>query len=177
MAGSIRIATWNANGLKQHVSEVEYFLHDQKINIFLISETHFTDQSCVRIRGYKMYDCTHPSNKARGGASVVIRENIKHFEEPKFCKEYIQAATVRIQTKKLQCAVSAVYSPPRHHVSKTDYVDFLQSIGTFVIGGDFNVKHTHWCSRLTTPKGRSIPTHQFGFKRKQLNLVRTIPPL
>jgi endonuclease/exonuclease/phosphatase family metal-dependent hydrolase len=26
----------------------------------------------------------------------------------------------------------------------------------FIIGGDFNAKHTHWGSRLVTPKGREL---------------------
>jgi len=55
MAGSLRIATWNANGVKQHQSELEIFLEDQKIDICLISETHFTKESSFKVRGFRAY--------------------------------------------------------------------------------------------------------------------------
>lgn len=51
MAGSIRIATWNANSLRQHLAELEIFLVEQKIDICLISETHFTSRSVAKIHG------------------------------------------------------------------------------------------------------------------------------
>jgi hypothetical protein len=38
-----KIAAWNANGLTQHLKEVEVFLITQKIDILLVSETHFTE--------------------------------------------------------------------------------------------------------------------------------------
>ena len=38
---SLRIAVWNANGLAQRSLEVTQFMVDHKINIMLISETHF----------------------------------------------------------------------------------------------------------------------------------------
>lgn len=84
MAGSIRIATWNANGLLQHKSELEIFLKEQKIDVCLISETHFTNETYFKIFGFNIYHTVQPSNGARGGAAVIIRTNIKHFEEPKF---------------------------------------------------------------------------------------------
>ena len=34
---SLRIATWNANGLTQHLAELELFLNTEKIDICLIS--------------------------------------------------------------------------------------------------------------------------------------------
>lgn len=35
MAGSIRIITWNTNGLRQHKSELEIFLEDHKIDVYM----------------------------------------------------------------------------------------------------------------------------------------------
>jgi hypothetical protein len=37
------------------------------------------------------------------------------------------------------------------------YVDIFKNIGNrFIIGGDFNAKHTHWGSGLITTKGREL---------------------
>ena len=106
-----------------------------------------------------MYHTIHPANTARGGSCVIIRENIKHYEELDYSTEMIQAATVRIQTKRIKCAVSAIYSPPRHNIKYEDYKTFLNTLGeNFILGGDFNAKHTHWGSRLTTAKGKELLT-------------------
>jgi len=42
MAKFLRIAQWNAKGLAQHKGEVQLFLQQNKIDILLVSETHFT---------------------------------------------------------------------------------------------------------------------------------------
>lgn len=111
----------------------------------------------MRLKGYKVYHTPHPSNKCRGGSAVIVKENIKHHEELKFSSEIIQATTIRIHIKKLQCNITAVYSPPRHNIMVEDYIEFLQSLGNrFVAGGDYNSKHTCWGSRLTITKGRRL---------------------
>ena len=45
MQPNLKIAIWNANGLSNHTQEVEIFLKTYFIDIFLVSETHFTDRS------------------------------------------------------------------------------------------------------------------------------------
>lgn len=37
-----------------------------KIDICLISETHFTSESYIQLKGYKVYHTVHPFNTARG---------------------------------------------------------------------------------------------------------------
>lgn len=157
MAGSIRIATWNANGLLQHKSELEIFLKEQKIDVCLISETHFTNETYFKIFGFNIYHTVQPSNRARGGSAVIIRTNIKHFEEPKFSSESIQASTVNIQCKRHKLSVSETYSPPRHNIKEVEYIEFLRTLGnSFIAGGDFNAQHTHWCSKYTSAKGKEL---------------------
>jgi hypothetical protein len=49
MAEFLRIALWNANGLAQHKYEIQLFLQQNKIDILLISGTHFTVKSYFKI--------------------------------------------------------------------------------------------------------------------------------
>jgi len=58
MAGEdLRISASNACGLIQRRHELQMFLDIQKIDICLISETHFTKQAYVKIEGYQtLYD-------------------------------------------------------------------------------------------------------------------------
>jgi hypothetical protein len=53
--------------------------------------------------------------------------------------------------------LSAVYCLPRHAISSKEYIDLLESYGTkYLIGGDWNAKHTQWGARLITPTGRNL---------------------
>ncbi|KAH1023779.1 hypothetical protein HUJ05_003380 [Dendroctonus ponderosae] len=77
----IRIVTWNANGIIGKKAELEVFLHSQHIDVCLVSETHLTNQSFVKIHGYKCYHSIHPDNQAKGGSAIFIKESINHHEE------------------------------------------------------------------------------------------------
>lgn len=133
MAESIRIVTWNANVLRQHETELEIFLEEQKIDICLISETYFTKESNFKIRCFITYHTLHPSNNARGGASVIIRDNIKHHEETKFSTESIQASAVQIRYKRYQFITAAIYSPPKYNIKQDKYSKFFQTLGNSFI--------------------------------------------
>src|ERR1044071_6731975 len=78
---NLRIATWNATGILNRREELEVFLHMQSIDICLLSETHFTRESYLKIRGYRTYHTLHPDNQARGGSAIIIKESINHYEE------------------------------------------------------------------------------------------------
>lgn len=157
MANQLIILEWNANGLLQHQRELQVVLDSKKIDVCLISETHFTKESYIKFKGYKVYSTIHPDNAAKGGAAVIIKESITHYQEMGWQNEQIQATAVNVRTKSFDVVIAAIYSPPRHAVKKENYVEFLKSQGPrFIIGGDFNAKHTHWASRLTTPKGKEL---------------------
>jgi exonuclease III len=76
----LKIALWNANGLVEHYQETKLFITNQNIDILLVSETHFTDRTFFTIPNYKLFSTEHPNNRPRGGAAVLIRSSIKHYE-------------------------------------------------------------------------------------------------
>jgi hypothetical protein len=50
--------------------------------------------------------------------------------------------------------ILAVYSPPRHAIKGEHYITFFKTLGNrFIAAGNYNIKHTHWRSRLNLPKG------------------------
>lgn len=157
MPNSLRILEWNANGLLKHQQELQVTLETQNIDICLISETHFTSQMCIRFEGYQVYHALHPQNSARGGAAIIIKNSLMHYERERYETEKIQAASINIKTKKYEITVTAMYSPPKHTIQKDEYVSFLRTLGEkYILGGDFNAKHTHWGSRLITKKGKEL---------------------
>jgi len=157
MNSTLKIMSWNANGLLQHQQELQVVLETEKVDVCLISETHFTKQSFIKFRGYKVYHTIHPANSAKGGSVVIIKETIHHYEETKYETEGIQDMAVRIKARNYSFVLVGIYCPPKHQLKKYEYLEFLGHLGKrFIVGGDFNAKNTHWGSRLTTTKGREL---------------------
>jgi exonuclease III len=63
---------WNANGLTQRMKDVEVFLNTQKIDILLVSKTHFTEQNYVKIPTYITYAINCLDGKAHAGSAVIM---------------------------------------------------------------------------------------------------------
>ena len=74
MATQLKIVLWNANGLAQHVEEVKNYIQNQKLDIMLISETHFTKKNYFKIPNYTISDTQHPHGTARGGTAIIIKK-------------------------------------------------------------------------------------------------------
>lgn len=157
MSQLFKIAIWNANGLSQHRMELTTFLTNHNIDILLISETHFTDKTYFQIKNYKIYDTKKPDGTAHGGSAILIKNNITHYELPKYSKEHIQATSISVADWNGTLTISALYCPPKHKLNKNHFLDYFQTLGNrFIAGGDYNAKHVHWGSRITTHKGRQL---------------------
>jgi len=155
MIQNLQIAVWNANGLIQHYQELKTFLNINNIDIMLISETHFTNKSYFKIPFYTVYDTKHPSGKARGGLAIIVKNSIKHYEHYKINKNHIQATSIVIEEWNGPLTIAAIYCPPKYNNKKEHFEEYFNILGSkFLVGGDFNAKHTEWGSRITTPKGR-----------------------
>lgn len=97
----------------------------------LISKTHLTDKSYLKIYGYTVYTTIHLSHQAHGEILLI---------------------TIKYNNKELN--IATVYCSPRHISKVTDLRKYLLiKLGLrFIIGRDFNAKHTEWRSQLTIPK-------------------------
>jgi hypothetical protein len=89
---------WNANGLSQHAAELQTFLTCRQIDIMLISETHFTHKSYLRIPLYTVYNTNHPAGTARGGTAIIIKTALPHHPLRNFNRDYLQATSVSVTT-------------------------------------------------------------------------------
>lgn len=153
----IRIATWNANGILSKRHELEVFLHVQNIDVCLVSETHLSSHQSISFRDYKVYSAIHPDNCCKCGTAVIVKNGIDHYEFGKLQKSDMQLAIVTINSAKQKFNVAALYCPPNCQIKKEIFKDVISQIGErFILGGDYNAKHTDWGSRLTLTRGRQL---------------------
>lgn len=153
----LKIVVWNANGLNQHASELKQFIIDNSIDILLITETHFSNKSFIKIPKYSLNHTNHPSGRARAGSAIIIRQDIKYNVLQEYAKDYIQATTIQIEDACGPLILSALYCPPKFTISPQQYSEYIKTLGPrFIAGGDFNAKHADWGSRLTNKKGKNL---------------------
>ena len=112
MAHKHKIAIWNANGLCQHTQEINSFLQTFQLDILLVSETHFTERSHMKIPNYNIYHTTHPDETAHGGTAVIIRQNIKHHARAEYKQNNIQTTSISLEDNTRKRTISAIYCPP-----------------------------------------------------------------
>lgn len=127
------------------------------IDILLVSETHFTTRSFLKIKNYDLIRSDHPSSRAHAGAAIIIKSSINYEEEESISLPHMQVARVKAFLNNSKVQIASVYSPPRHNLKCEDYKDIFNRFGDkFIVAGDFNAKHPWWGSRLATPKGNEL---------------------
>lgn len=164
---SLLILLFNANGLKNHQNELQVVLQEKRIDIALISETHFTKYSHIPIAGYNLLKTNHPDNTAHGGAAIYIKTSLVYQALPNFCQPNLQSCAILIYLNNIPTTIAAIYSPPRHNMNFQNYADCFSTLNhNFIIGGDYNAKHHSWGCRTNNPRGNVL--HNFitqkGFK-------------
>ena len=154
---ALRVGTWNINGLAPNKAELELLMYNNQLDVVLISEAHCTNKSKINITGCNTYVTNHPDGTGHAGTAIVIKNSIKHQVLPEFRTNYIQATTIAVESSCGQLNLSAIYCPPKHIISSTNFADYFSTLGErFVVGGDWNAKNTYWGSRLTTTRGRQL---------------------
>lgn len=129
MVQVLKIAQWNANGLGQHIPEIDTFLRYHQLDILLISETRFTAKNYIKVHNYNVYTTDHPDGSAHGGTAVIIRKNIKHHESEPYKQDHLQATSVIIDDYTGKLTVSAVYCPPNTTIRRNTLTTSLRLLG------------------------------------------------
>jgi hypothetical protein len=155
---SLTIVIWNCNGIMQRKNELELFLHSNRIDIALISETHLTPRFYFNIPGYRIYRADHPDGTGHAGAAILIKTSLVHHPLPLDpSTEAVQSVAVSLNVNGTPLSVAAVYCPPRFRDTSQQLQNLFVQLGSrFVVGGDFNAKHPRWGSRLSNPRGRQL---------------------
>ena len=151
---TLTVLLWNANALRNHILELETYLHFNKIDLALVSETHFTSRSHFYITGYTTYRTDHPDDTAHGGTAVLVRDSLTHQFLPSVPSDSLMSTSVKIHSSHFDFTVAAVYCPPNKRLTSQDFLSYFQSLGPrFLSGGDYNAKNLAWGCRASNPRG------------------------
>lgn len=174
---SLIILLFNANGLKNHVLELQHVLYNRRIDIAFITETHFTLYSKIPIPGYNLRKSNHPDGTAHGGVAILIKSQLQFQPLPDFSQDFLQSCAISIQLNNIPVAIAAIYAPPKHNVTLNNWSNYFETINytfnNFIIGGDFNAKHQSWGCRVNNQRGNLLYNFTNAKNYKILSPPRT----
>jgi exonuclease III len=125
---------WNTNRLVQHAEEIKTYIQNQKVDIILISETHFTKKSYIKIPNNSIYDTQQPDGTAHGGTAIIMKKGIKHHLHGHYNLEHLQATSHEDRTRPLK--IAEVYCP-KHAIKAEQFLSFYANLRQrFLAGGD-----------------------------------------
>jgi len=138
---SLKIILWNANGLKQNEPDLPHLLIQSKIDIALITETHYTPSTNHFV--FQVYRADHPDGTTHAGSAILVSNQIQHFPLQILQRPSIQATNIQIVLNHIPTTLSSAYCPPLPAITPPQIKNFLKSIGrSFIAGGDFYAKIT-----------------------------------
>jgi hypothetical protein len=74
----------NANGILQHLNELQVVFNEKKVLITHISEPRLTKTSTLKIFGFDIIRADHPDGTAHRGATLLISNTINHAPLPSY---------------------------------------------------------------------------------------------
>jgi hypothetical protein len=148
-----KIVLWNANGLAQHTEEVKNYIQNQQVDDMLISETHKRE---AILKSKITQSMTTPRWHCAWRHCNTHQNSIKHYLHGHYSLEHLQATSIAVEDWVGPLTIAAIYCPPKHTIKADQFRHVCTSLGhSFLAGGDYNAKHTHWGSRLIAPEDAS----------------------
>jgi ribonuclease HI len=146
---------WNSDGVNNKKTELEHFLHTNKIDICCLQETHLQEDKPFKIRGYQMFRSDRQGRK-KGGVMTLVRNNINAYVTNRFMEgaEFIE---VMATTKERRIRIVNYYCPNDKPLS----LDNIQVPSEdFLILGDFNSRSQSWGYNSIDKRGEDIEAWQ-----------------
>ncbi|GFW58600.1 hypothetical protein TNCV_1579321 [Trichonephila clavipes] len=79
----LRIAAWNANGVRSRIVELRDFINKHSIDIILLQETLLKPGVSIRVPNYTLYrNDRETQNFPSGGTAILIKSSLKHHHLP-----------------------------------------------------------------------------------------------
>lgn len=120
---SLLIILFNANNLKNHVNELHNILHDNRLDIALITETHFTKHTYIFIPSYSLLKFNHSDNTAHGRVAILIKTNLKFYPLNNFSQNHIQSCTISVIINNISVVIAVIHHSPKYNI--TNFISMI----------------------------------------------------
>ena len=107
---ALRLACWNADGVRGRKLELEHFLSHHGVDICLLSETFLKPDQAFRLANYVCHRTDRLT--AGGGTAILVRRGIVHHSVPVTGLTHLEATAIQVTMAGKPVKVLAVYLSP-----------------------------------------------------------------
>ena len=149
---SLKVAQWNAEGVRNKKPELQEFLRKHSIDIICIQETHLKEPQRFFVRGYELFRHDR-HNRHKGGILTLVKTSIPAVEMYKSVEEGLEHQTVKIILPDGDLHITNCYSP-----STTDLKLHKLKLNDsrHLVTGDFNSHSPSWGYEEMDNRGEEI---------------------
>ena len=152
---NIRLAFFNANGIKRQKLLFIQFLKEHNIDIALLSETFLKPNVTFKIRNYTVIRTDRTTGK-KGGTAVIIKSCLPYQPINLPQLETLEATAIKLLTTKEPITIISVYKSPPKELQLQDLRTLSQLNKHIIIAGDINAKNPLWNSTVPNDTGRRL---------------------
>jgi len=87
-----------------------------RIDVMLMSETHFTSRSHFKISGYNTCVTNHPADRAHGGTAILIKSQIPYAVLPGYASPELHATIINVRGPHRSITLASTYCPPKYNL-------------------------------------------------------------
>ena len=146
---------WNAESVSNKKTELEHILHEKKIEVCCIQETHLQSDKSFKVRGYQCFRSDR-KDRSKGGILTLIRNNIRacpintHMEDSEYQVLKLQASNAELQLTNFYC--------PNNRPLSLDSISLADS--NVLVVGDFNSHSQSWGYDHMDHRGEEVEAWQ-----------------
>jgi exonuclease III len=112
-AKALRIACWNAEGVRGRKLELEHFLNQHGIDICLLSETFLNPDQVFRLANNVCHRTDRPTHG--GGTAILVRRGIVHLSVRVQGLTHLEATAIQTTMAGKPVVILAMYFRPAAH--------------------------------------------------------------
>jgi hypothetical protein len=151
---ALRLACWNADGVRGRKLELEQFLGQHGVDICLLIETFLNPSQAFRLANYVCHRTDRLN--AGGRTAILVRRGIVHHSVPVLGLTHLKATAIQVTLAGRPVKILAVYLSTSRPLIGADLTACFGGGLPVLMAGDLNAKHVDWNSRLTTKRGKLL---------------------
>ena len=151
---ALRIAHWNAEGVRNKKTELQHFLKKNAIDVCCIQETHLSPPHRFFMRGFEVFRQDRET-RTKGGLITLVRNTIPAVETQRSdqADPDTEFLGVKLVLTGSPVTVFNIYSPPDKPIHLHNIRVDAES---WLITGDFNSHSPSWGYRHLDNKGEEV---------------------
>jgi exonuclease III len=115
---ALRLAFWNADGVRGKKIELGHFLALHGVDVCLLNETHLDPGQAFRFANYV---CLRTDRSTKGGGTaILVRRGIEHHALSVPGLRHLEATAIELKLAGKPTKILAVYSSPCRPLIKSD---------------------------------------------------------